>query len=170
MPITLPRCSGRAASGRHCHSSCDRSPIHHLRSLLRHPQTLWQHCGPATRDKTGSARLPLLFRLLRLTRLPHHTYGPGPTTYLGRGPVSPRTLQRGMPITYSRSPGLPGAHACPAPVGARKTLTCGAHETPLHHIWGTVHPTATITPPVGAGRTPARSPRDEGRYPGRPPR
>ena len=46
-----------------------------------------------------------------------------------------------------------------------KTLACRAHGTPPHHVWKTVHPTATITPPAGAGRTPVRSPQDQGRLP-----
>ena len=38
------------------------------------------------------------------------------------------------------------------------------------HIRRTEHPTATTTPPAGVGKTPARSPQDHGRHPGRPPR
>ena len=41
---------------------------------------------------------------------------------------------------------------------------------PPRHIWRAVHPTATTTPPAGAGRTPARSSQDQGRYLGRLPR
>ena len=47
------------------HSGCDRSSIRQLRSLLRHPRHCSSTVGPATRDKTGSALLPLLFCLLR---------------------------------------------------------------------------------------------------------
>ena len=50
-----------------------------------------------------------------------------------------------------------------------KTLTCRAHGAPPRHIWRTVHPTATTTLPAGAGRMSARSPQDQGRYPGRLP-
>ena len=50
MPITLPQCSGQPASGRHSHSSCDRSPIHHLRSLLRHPG----RCGGTVEPAVGA--------------------------------------------------------------------------------------------------------------------
>ena len=51
-----------------------------------------------------------------------------------------------------------------------KTLACRAHGTPPRHVWKTVHPTAMTTPPTGAGRTPTRSPQDQGRYPGQLPR
>src|SRR6185295_18899783 len=51
-----------------------------------------------------------------------------------------------------------------------KTLDCRAHGTPRRHIWRTVHPTATTTPPVGAVRTPARTPQGRGRCPRQLPR
>ena len=126
---------------------------------------------------------------------PHHTYGPGPAPCPGRGPASPHAPQGGTLSTRSRSPGPPlegsgisvclpdllvrapalrsggsGTSAYPATAGARKTLTCRARRTPPRHIWKTVHPTATTTPPAGAGMTPARFPQDQGRYPGRLPR
>ena len=53
----------------------------------------------------------------------------------------------------------------PRAAGARKTLTCRAHWAPSHHVWKTVHPTVMITQPAGAGKTPARSPQDQGRLP-----
>ena len=183
MPITLPQCSGQVASGRHPHSSSDRNPIHHLRSLLRHPR----HCGgtvePATRDKIGSTLFPSLFCQLR----PSGLYliicmAPGPPPAREGVRCRHGPLEEGCPSPAAGvpdpprgvrdlhvSPRLPGARACtpsrgfrtaacPTPAGARKTLTCGAHRTPLRHIWKTVPPTATTTPPARTGRTPARSP------------
>jgi len=51
-----------------------------------------------------------------------------------------------------------------------KTLACRTLGTPPRHAWRTVPPTATTTLPARAARTPARSPQDQGRYPGRLPR
>ena len=195
MPIALPQCSGYAASGRHSHSSCDRSPIHHLRSLLRHPR----HCGgtvePATRDKIGSALFPSLFCQLRPSGLyliirmalgppsageevrchhgPLEEECPSPAAGVPDPPRGVRDLHAtlGPPNVHPSTPSRgSGAAACPATAGARRTLTCRARSTTPRHIWKTVHPTTTTTPPAGAGRTPARSTQDQGRYPGRLPR
>ena len=51
-----------------------------------------------------------------------------------------------------------------------KSLACRTLGTPPRHAWRTVPPTTTTTPPAGAARTPARSPQDQGRCPGRLPR
>jgi len=180
MPITLPQCSGRAASGRHSHSSCDRSPILHLRSLLRHPRRCDGTVEPATRDKTRSAQSPSLFCQLRpsgLYLIIRMAPGPPPAREGVRCRHGP--LEEGCPSPAAgvpdpprgvrdlhMSPRLPGARACtpsrgfrtaacPTPAGARKTLTCGAHRTPPRHIRKTVPPTATTTPPARTGRMPA---------------
>ena len=50
-------------------------------------------------------------------------------------------------------------------LGQDKTLACRTLGTPPRHAWRTVCPTATTTPPAGAARTPARSPRVQGRQP-----
>ena len=159
MPIALPQCSGQAASDRHSHSSCDRSPIHHLRSLLRHPRRCGGTVEPATRDKTRSAQSPLLFCQLQLTGL--HLIlrmAPGPSSAgeevrchhepLEEGRPSPqpgpRTPPRGV-RDFHVPPGPSNVHAstptrgsgtaaCPATAGAHKTLTCGARRMPpLEH-------------------------------------
>ena len=115
MPITLPQCSGQAASGRHSHSSCDRSPIHHLWSLLRHPQTLWRHGGPVAQDKTGSSLFLSLFCQLRpsgLYLIIRMAPGPPPAREgvrcrhgpLEEGCPSPAA---GVPDPPSRGPGPP---------------------------------------------------------------
>ena len=64
-----------------------------------------------------------------------------------------------------RQHSVQGGPGSPRAAGARKTLTCRAHGAPSRHVWKTVHPTATITPPAGAGRTTARSPQDQERLP-----
>jgi len=159
MPITLPQCSGQAASGRHSHSSCDRSPIHHLRSLLRHPG----HCGgtvePATRDETRPAQSPLLFLQLRLTGLdliirmapgppsageevrcrhgPLEEECPSPAAGVPDPPRGVRDLHvpPGPPNVHASTPTRgSGTAACPATAGAHKTLTCRARRMPpLEH-------------------------------------
>ena len=156
MPITLPQCSGRAASGRHSHSSCDRSPIHHLQSLLHHPV----HCGgtvkPAVQDKTRLALLPLLFRQLRLTGLHLITRMAPDHLLLGKGPGDAMCFPREVrPARTGGVPDLPpqgvrdlhvspgpssardrtptrgsGTAACLATAGTRKILTCRAHGMP----------------------------------------
>jgi len=93
---------------------------------------------------------------------------PGPPP--SGGPGSPCDSRTSLVHTLALCPGGTGTAACPVTAGARKTLTCWAHGTPPRHIWRTVHPTATITPSAGVGRTPARSPRGQARCPGRPPR
>jgi len=145
---------------------------------------------PATRGKIGSALFPSLFCQLRpsgLYLIIRMAPGPPPAREGVRCRHGP--LEEGCPSPAGGvpdpprgvrdlhvSPRLPGARACtpsrgfrtpacPTPAGARKTLTCGAHRTPLRHIWKTVPPTATTTPPARTGRTPARSPQDQGRYP-----
>jgi len=118
---------------------------------------------------------------------PHHTYGPDPP------PAWEGVRRRHVPLQEGRSalaagvsdlplegsgnsvsPGPPsmrvstpfrgsGIATCPVTAGARKTLTCRTHGAPARHIWKTVHPIATTTPPAGASRLPARSPQDQGR-------
>ena len=108
MPITLPQCSGQVTSGRHSHSSCDRSPIHHLRSLLRHPGRCGSTVGPATRDGTGSVLLPLLFCQLRLSGL-HLTTPMVPDSNPAREGVRCRhvPLKEGRSEQASEGPDLP---------------------------------------------------------------
>ena len=158
---------------------------------------MWQHyetCD-AGRDALGTAPVTILPTPAVRTP-PHHTYGPGPATCLGRGSddatcPSRRDAQHTQPESQtsplegsgtSTQPSDPlsartgtlsrgsGTAACPATAGARKTLTYRAHEMPSCHVWRTVHPIAMTMPLAGAGRTPARSPQDQGRYPGRLPR
>ena len=171
------------------HSGCDRSPVRQLRSLLRHPGRCGNTVGTcdAVRDVLGTAPVTILPAPAVRTP-PHHKYGPGPAPCSGRGPVLPRAPQGGTPGTSSRRPGPPPSRGpgpprdprtslvrmpalcpgrskiatCPVTAGAREILTCRAHGTPPRHIWRTVHPTATTTPPAGVGRTPARSPRGQG--------
>ena len=155
MPITLPQCSGQAASGRHSHSSCDRSPIHHLRSLLRHSGRCGGTVEPATRDKIGSALFPSLFCQLRpsgLYLIIHMAPGPpsaGEEVRCRHGPLEeefpspaagapdpPRGVRDlhvplGPPNVHASAPTRgSGTSACPVTAGARKTLTCGARRMP----------------------------------------
>ena len=139
---------------------------------------LWER---ATRDETCSAQLPLLFCQLRLSGL-HLTTRMAPDPPPAREGVRCRHVPReeGCPTLAAGGLDLPlegsgtstslpdllsayasapsrgsGTTARPATAGAHKTLTCRARGTPPRHIWRTVYPTATTTPPAGVGRTPA---------------
>ena len=134
LPLTRPSYGGiksqpllhsaqdRRRQAANPHSGCDRGPIRQLRSLLRHPGCCGNTVGPATRDGTCSALLPLLFCLPRPS---------GPTSCLGRGPAMSRAPpERGAQHTMTESrtslvhtpalrPGGFGTAACPATAGAR---------------------------------------------------
>ena len=79
---------------------------------------------------------------------------PTPRTFSATEPST------GMGATLERGPGLDRSKT-----PARRTL-----GVPPRHAWRTVPTTATTTMPTGAIRTPARSPQDQGRRPGRPSR
>ena len=68
------------------HSSCDRSPVRQLRSLLRHPRRCGNTVGTcdAVRDVLGIAHVTILPTPAVRTP-PHHTNGPGPVPCSGRG-------------------------------------------------------------------------------------
>ena len=103
------------------HSGCDRSPVRQLRSLLHHPGRCGSTVGPATRDGTGSALLPILFCQLRLSGL-HLITRMAPDPPPARGGVRCRHAppRRGVPSTSSWRPGPPprgvrDLHVTPGP-------------------------------------------------------
>ena len=90
------------------HSSCDRSPVRQLRSLLRHPGRCGSTVGTydAGRDLIGTVSITILPTPAVRTP-PHHPNGRGPFPCSGRDPASPRVPQGGMFSTSSRRPGPP---------------------------------------------------------------
>ena len=169
LPLTLPSYGGikcqpllhsaqvRRRQPAIPHSSCDRSPVRQLQSLLRHHGRCGSTVEPATRDETGSVLLPLLFcqlwpfGLYLITRMapdPPPAWEGGPTTPRAppggtlstrsrrpgpppsRGPGPPRNPRTSLVRTPALYPGGYGTAACPATTGARRALTCRTHGTP----------------------------------------
>ena len=139
------------------HSRRDRSPIHQLRSLLRHPGRCGSTVEPATRDKICSALFPSLFCQLRpsglhlITRMApepspawkgvrrrHVPFQEGRSAHAAGVPdLPPRGVQDlrvspGPPSVHPNTPsrGGSGTAAYPATAEVCRTLTCGTHIMP----------------------------------------
>ena len=142
-PSLFHKCLGQAASDRHSHSSCDRSPSITSGHCSAIPDTV----EPAARDKIGSALFPSLFCQLR----PSGLYliirmAPGPPPARERVRCRHGPLEEGCPSPVAGVPDPPSRG--PGPPRVSQTSWCARlhsvqgvqdRRVPRHH-WSTQDP------------------------------